>query len=74
QDVAVVAGVLVVADHEAIADVLDPVYAALDVEFDPGTVGSTASAGGEGDPDVVARAVADALVGERESTVERVQR
>lgn len=63
-DVAVVAGVLVVSEHDAIADVLDPVYAALDVPFDPATVGSLARVGGQSDPETVARAVEDALVGD----------
>ncbi|WP_135365118.1 lipoyl protein ligase domain-containing protein [Halosimplex halophilum] len=73
-DAAVVAGVLVVRDHEAIASVLDPVYAALDVPFDPETVGSVARAGGEADPDAVVRAVERALVGGEPApaSVERV--
>jgi len=70
--VAVVAGVLVVRDHEAVAGVLDPVYDALGVPFDPGTVGSVARAGGESDPDAVAAAVEGELVGDRETMVERV--
>jgi lipoate-protein ligase A len=61
-DAAVVAGVLLVRDHEAIASVLDSVYAALDVPFDPETVGSVAGAEGEADPDAVVEAVEEALV------------
>ncbi|MFC7193530.1 lipoate--protein ligase family protein [Halosimplex aquaticum] len=49
-DAAVVAGVLVVRDRAEIAAVLDPVYDALGVAFDPETVGSVADAGGESDP------------------------
>jgi len=60
-DAAVVAGVLTVRDHEAVAAVLDPVYEALDVAFDPETVGSVARAGGDGDPERVVRTVEDAL-------------
>ncbi|QLH77068.1 lipoate--protein ligase family protein [Halosimplex rubrum] len=73
-DAAVVAGVLVVRDHAAIASVLDPVYAALDVPFDPGTVGSVARAGGRTDPDAVVDAVAGALVGDAagDASVQRV--
>jgi octanoyl-[GcvH]:protein N-octanoyltransferase len=74
REVAVVAGVLVVADHEAIGDVLAPVYAALGVPFDPETVGSVALAGGDGDPDEVRAAVEGRLVGDRETTVQRVDR
>ncbi|WP_255151699.1 lipoyl protein ligase domain-containing protein [Halorarius halobius] len=67
------AGVVVVRDHDAVADVLDPVYDALEVPFDPDSVGSVARAGGDADPETVARAVEDALVGDREATVERVR-
>ncbi|ELZ27744.1 biotin/lipoate A/B protein ligase [Halosimplex carlsbadense 2-9-1] len=61
-DAAVVAGVLLVRDHAEIAAVLAPVYEALDVPFDPETVGSVAGAGGEGEPDAVVEAVERALV------------
>jgi lipoate-protein ligase A len=73
-DAAVVAGVLLVRDHEPIAAVLDPVYAALDVAFDPGSVGSVAGAGGEADPDAVVETVERALVGDvsGEASVQRV--
>jgi lipoate-protein ligase A len=60
-DAAVVAGVLTVRDHEAVAAVLDPVYEALDVAFDPETVGSVTRTGGDGDPERVVRTVEDAL-------------
>lgn len=68
-----VAGILVVRDHDEIADVLAPVYEALDVPFDPATVGSVAAAGGPSDPGTVARAVESALLGEREMTVEELR-
>ena len=73
-DAAVVAGVLLVRDHAATAAVLDPVYTALDVPFDPGTVGSVARAGGESDPDAVVAAVEGTLVGGEPdaSAIERV--
>lgn len=64
RDVALVSGVIVVCDHEAIADVLDPVYATLDVPFDPDTVGSIARAGGEGTPEAVVETVERALTTE----------
>ena len=63
-DAAVVAGVLTVRDHDEIAAVLDPVYEALDVPFDPETVGSVARAGGDGDPERVVRTVEGALADE----------
>ncbi|WP_424014929.1 lipoate--protein ligase family protein [Halorubrum xinjiangense] len=73
-DAALVAGVLVVsaADPDPIARVTESVYDALDVPFDPESVGSVADAGGPDDPDAVARALEAAFVdgpwgdGERE--------
>jgi lipoate-protein ligase A len=70
--VALTAGICLVAEREAIADVLDAVYGALDEPFDPTSVGSVADAGGPADDGAVARAVEAALVGERDATVERV--
>lgn len=61
-EAALVAGIVVARDHEAIANVLDPVYAALDVPFDPDSVGSVARAGGNGTPTTVVEAVGSALV------------
>ncbi|OTE99641.1 lipoate--protein ligase [Halorubrum sp. SD683] len=63
-DAALVAGVLVVsaADAAPIASVTEPVYDALGLSFDPGSVGSVADAGGPDDPDAVARAVETAFV------------
>ena len=51
---------------------LDPVYGALSVPFDPASVGSVAASGGPADPERVARAVESALVGDRDVRVERV--
>lgn len=59
---ALVAGIVVVRDHGAIAGVLEPVYAALNVPFDPDTVGSVAHAGGDGTTKAVVEAVGTALV------------
>ncbi|WP_340101035.1 lipoyl protein ligase domain-containing protein [Salinibaculum salinum] len=58
RDVAVTAGVVIISDHQPIADVLEPVYDALGVPFDPGSVGSVARAGGPTD----AKRVGDAVV------------
>ncbi|WP_324665567.1 lipoyl protein ligase domain-containing protein [Haloarcula sediminis] len=66
QAVALIAGIVVVRDHAAIADVLAPVYDALDVPFDPDTVGSVARAGG--DTAGVIDALTTALVGARTVT------
>lgn len=57
REVAIISGVVNVGDHEAIADVLAPVYDALEVEFDPETVGSVARAGGPSDPEEVCLAI-----------------
>lgn len=62
-DAALVAGCLVptVADSAALGRVLTPVYDALAVDFDPGSVGSVEAAGGTADPDHVRRAIEAAL-------------
>ncbi|ODR83102.1 lipoate--protein ligase [Haladaptatus sp. W1] len=69
---ALVSGVVVVDDHEEIAAVLDPIYAALDVPFNPDSVGSVAKAGGNGDPKEVAETIEAMLVGDADATVEHV--
>ena len=62
---ALVAGVIVVDSAAEIADVLEPVYDALEVAFDPGTVGSIERAGGEADREAVLLAIEWALVSDR---------
>ena len=62
--VALVAGVCVVRDAGAIADVLSAVYPALGVPFDRSSVGSVADAGGDADPDAVCRALEWELAGD----------
>ncbi|MFB6170724.1 MAG: lipoate--protein ligase family protein [Haloarculaceae archaeon] len=64
--VALTAGQLVVADRAAIASVLDPVYEALGVPFDPASVGSVEAAGGVTDPETVLASVERELVGDAE--------
>lgn len=63
-DVVLVSGCLVVAaaDEPEIGDVLDPVYDALEVDFDPESVGSVAGAGGSATPSDVARTLETAFV------------
>jgi len=73
-DAALVAGIAIPRDRWPIAEVLAGVYDALDVPFDPNTVGSVNSAGGYGDPEVLADAIVDALVGEQDPEIERVER
>jgi lipoate-protein ligase A len=72
-DVATTSGILVVQDHEAIASVLDPIYNALDVPFDPDAVGSIRRAGGETDPETVLETLGDHLTGDHEPRVEVVR-
>lgn len=67
---ALVSGCVLVAEREELQDVLTPVYAALDVPFDPDSVGTVADAGGPDDPEAVARAIEDAFVAGRETDVE----
>ncbi|WP_435180864.1 lipoate--protein ligase family protein [Halorussus sp. AFM4] len=69
KNAALVSGVVVVRDHEEIADVLDPVYTALELPFDPASVGSLAAAGGETDPEAVARGIEALLVGDADPEV-----
>lgn len=45
-EAALVAGIVLIDDHDAVASVLEPVYEALDIPFEPSTVGSLARAGG----------------------------
>ncbi|AUG48423.1 lipoate--protein ligase [Haloarcula taiwanensis] len=73
QSVAVVGGIVVVRDHEAIAGVLAPVYEALDVRFDTQSVGSVADAGGTDDPDRVIAALEQSLADGREVSVSAIR-
>lgn len=71
-DAALIAGIVLTRDADEIAAVLDPVYTALDVPFDTKSVGSVERAGGESDPETVARAIEGALVeGYDETTGDR---
>jgi octanoyl-[GcvH]:protein N-octanoyltransferase len=70
---ALVSGVVVVDDHGEIADVLDPIYAALDVPFDLDSVGSIAKVGGDADPGLVVETIEELLVGDAQPTVEQVE-
>lgn len=62
QDVAVVGAVVLVNDHDAIATVLEPIYEALSVSFDPDSVGSIERAGGPADPEQVIESIVDAFL------------
>ena len=64
RDAAIVAGCVIVteADATAAATVLAPVYRALDVDFDPDSVGSVAAAGGPDEVAHVAEAIEDGFI------------
>ena len=64
QDAALVSGCVTVAERGPIRAVLRPVYDALDVPFDPESVGSVMQAGGPDDPVAVRRALESGFVGE----------
>ena len=61
--------VAVESDETALPAVLEPVYDALGVPFDPASVGSVEGAGGPGDVDAVVDAIADAFCGDRDAEV-----
>lgn len=69
---AIVGGIVIVRDHEAIAEVLEPVYNALGIPFDPATVSSVQRAGGTDDPEAVRDGIEETLVGDREAEIESV--
>lgn len=73
-DAALVSGILVVDNRSELAGVLEAVYAAFGVPFDPGSIGSVAAAGGSSEPDLVVSTLEDALVGDATPTLERVDR
>ncbi|MFU8867470.1 biotin/lipoate A/B protein ligase family protein [Natronococcus sp.] len=72
QDAALVSGILVVDGREELAAVLEGVYGALGVAFDPASVGSIARVSGEDDPTPIARAIEDELIGDRDPTIVEV--
>lgn len=77
RDVAVTSGVLVVDDAAELASALGPIYAALEVPFDPDSVGSLADAAPADarpvDRENVRSAVEGALVGSATPTVRDVR-
>lgn len=69
--VALVSGITVVRDHAAIAAVLEDVYDALGLAFDPDSVGSVERAGGPSDPQAVIDEIERSLT-EDDPTIEQV--
>ncbi|WP_207586713.1 lipoate--protein ligase family protein [Halomontanus rarus] len=73
-DAALVSGILVVDGRSGLADVLEAVYDALAIPFDPESIGSVVAAGGPSDPETIVSTLEDALVGDATPTFERVDR
>ena len=73
REAAMTAGVLLVANRDELAGVLDVVYDALGLPLNPSAVGSVHAAGGPADADRLRTAVEDALVGDAEAVVENVE-
>jgi octanoyl-[GcvH]:protein N-octanoyltransferase len=61
RDATLVSGIVVTTDHDAIVTVLDPIYEALGVPFDPDSVGSVDRGGGTAAPEPVVDALLDSL-------------
>jgi len=72
RNVALVSGVVIVDDHGTIADVLDPIYEALELHFAPETVGSIERAGGRVDPRAAVQRIEESLTDDRDAAIERV--
>jgi hypothetical protein len=62
-----------VRDRADLVDVFSAVYAALDVPFDPASVGTVADAGGPDDPEQVCRALERAFVGDASDPRVRIE-
>jgi lipoate-protein ligase A len=60
-EVALVSGIVVACDHDQLADVLDPVYGALEIPFERDAVGSVVRAGGPSNPGPVMTALQEGL-------------
>lgn len=70
--VALVGAIVLVSDHDSVAKVLDPVYDALDVPFDPTTVGSIERADGRADPERVRDTLEEAFIGDQTPSIETI--
>lgn len=68
---ALVGGYVIVteADERAVSEVLDPIYAALEMPFDPQSVGCVERVGGPKDADSVVSAIEKAFLGGEPTTV-----
>jgi octanoyl-[GcvH]:protein N-octanoyltransferase len=67
-----VGGVIVVAGEDAIRDVLVPVYSALDIEWEPSTVGSVVEESPGSGWDVVAKALLDSFARRHDLEEDRI--
>lgn len=68
---ALVGGYVIVlrSDEKAVSDVLDPIYAALEIPFDPRSVGCVERAGGPNDVETVIETIEETFLGDAEPTV-----
>lgn len=68
---ALVGGYVIVtkSDKTAVSDVLDPIYSAIDIPFEPGSVGCVERAGGPNDVGAVVEAIEESFVGDAEPVV-----
>lgn len=71
-DAALVSGILVVDHPSELAGVLEAVYAALAVPFNPESIGSVVAADGPSDPETIVSTLEGALVGDATPTLEQV--
>lgn len=68
---ALVGGCVLVSESDSTecSRVLDPIYAALDIPFDPESVGSLEAAGGPADPQPVIETIEDSFLADHERTI-----
>ncbi|ELY98389.1 lipoyl protein ligase domain-containing protein [Natrialba aegyptia] len=74
QNAALTAGIVVPRDRDELIAVLEPIYAELDIPFDPDAMGSIRQAGSEASPERVRQAIEDALVTGSERDATQIQR
>ncbi len=63
--------IAVKSDERAVSDVLNPIYAALGMPFDPRSVGSVERVGGPKDAESVVKAIEETFVGDESPIVRR---
>lgn len=74
RNAALTAGIVIPCDREELVDILEPVYAHLQIPFDPDAVGSVRHAGSSASPGDVRSAVEEALVSGNSTTPSEIRR